>query len=167
MSVVACRVTESGYEIAADSITVMGWTQSRGENVKHSKLFEVDGIVIGGVGLAEESVLMGIFCRTHKPADADTQSVVEFLVEFAEWKKDRTDNRDLENSFIFGLGGKAFSTCQYCVTEITKYDAIGAGMDYALAALHLGKDARSAVETAIELSIYCEGPVRHFSKGAE
>ena len=55
MSVVACRVTKEGYEIAADSITVRGHTQTRGQNTSHSKLFEVNDLVVGAVGSAEES----------------------------------------------------------------------------------------------------------------
>lgn len=35
------------------------------------------------------------------------------------------------------------------------YFAMGAGRDYALAALHLGYDARRAVEVACALDIYC------------
>jgi hypothetical protein len=32
-------------------------------------------------------------------------------------------------------------------------------MNFALAALYLGNTAKRAVETAIELSIYCEAPI--------
>lgn len=48
------------------------------------------------------------------------------------------------------------------VDEILKYHAIGAGMDYALAALYLGATAVQSIETACELSIYCEYPIKSY-----
>lgn len=39
MSVVACRVYPDRIEIAADSIAVRGWTQSKGANVNYSKVW--------------------------------------------------------------------------------------------------------------------------------
>ena len=42
--------------------------------------------------------------------------------------------------------------------------AIGAGEDYALASLHLGHTAKEAVETACELSVYCERPVKSLTR---
>ena len=40
MAVVVAKITEDGFEIAADSITSIGYTQSKGQNVNFSKLFE-------------------------------------------------------------------------------------------------------------------------------
>jgi len=48
------------------------------------------------------------------------------------------------------------------VQRVEKFEAIGAGSDFALAALFLGKDSREAVEVACQLSIYCEEPIISF-----
>ena len=160
MSVVACKITENGYQIAADSITVRGYTQTKGNNTKRSKLFEVNGMVIGCVGVAEESSLLRIFATTHRPSSATEEGLLEFLVEFFDWKNKKTNNGSIENSYLIGLEGKVFSIDEWLVEEITTYEAIGAGMDFALAALYLGHDAVKAIETAIELSVFCEGPVQ-------
>jgi ATP-dependent protease HslVU (ClpYQ) peptidase subunit len=167
MSVVVCRILEGGgYEIASDSISVRGITQSKGENSKFSKLFEENDIVVGGVGTAREIALMQLYCRTHKPSDASESAMLEFISEFVGWKKDKTNEAGIENSYMIGFGGKVFDVEGWFIHEITTYEAIGAGMNYALTALYLVKSAREAVEVAIHLSIYCEGPVVLISKPA-
>ena len=57
MSIVCCSVSEKHIDISSDSITVRGYVQDKGRN-KQAKLFEVNGLVIGGVGLAEETSLL-------------------------------------------------------------------------------------------------------------
>ena len=47
----------------------------------------------------------------------------------------------------------------FYVKEITDYMAIGAGMDFALAALYLGSSVKDAIKTACHLSILCEEPI--------
>lgn len=41
-------------------------------------------------------------------------------------------------------------------------DALGSGSPYALTCLHLGLDAKKAVQTACELDLYSGGPVKTF-----
>jgi ATP-dependent protease HslVU (ClpYQ) peptidase subunit len=159
MSVVACRIKESGYEIAADSITTRGFIQTKGQTTDHVKLYETNGMVIGGVGSAEENSLLRLFAETHRPSKPDEYSILEFISEFSEWKKKKTDNAGIKNSFLIGFQGNVFHVEQWHVAKIKSYMAIGAGMSFALAALHLGHSAKEAVETAIELSVYCEEPV--------
>jgi ATP-dependent protease HslVU (ClpYQ) peptidase subunit len=165
MSVVACKIYPSGYEIGADSITVRGWTQTKGQTTTLSKLFKVNGLVIGGTGTAEENSLMRLFSETHKPSRPDEQSVLEFLSEFSDWKNKRTNKQELGNSFLIGIDNKVFAVEQWLVEEVTSYEAIGAGQDYALAALHLGHDVSQAIGVAIELSVMCEGPIQTIRVG--
>ncbi|MBT7191533.1 MAG: hypothetical protein HN916_15240 [Anaerolineae bacterium] len=163
MSIVACKITKEGYEIAADSISVRGSTQTK-NNTSRSKLVEVNNMVIGSVGLAEESSLLQIFAKTHQPAAATEEGILEFWSEFSEWKKKRTDRSNIENSYFIGIDGIVFYINHWLIASVTSYQAIGAGMDFALAVLHLGHNAEAAVETAIELSIYCESPVQVVKK---
>ncbi len=164
MSVVAVRVTDKGYTVAADSIGVLGYTQTKGENVNMVKLKEVNGIVIGGVGYAEETNLLCLFCETRKP-ETDTQSsLLTFLSEFSDWKFKKTGKYYGGNHYIIVLGDKVYSVMGYEIDQVTSYWAIGAGMDFALASLHLGHTPEEAVSTAIELSVYCENPIRVIKK---
>lgn len=166
MSVVACRVLDGGYEMAADSISVRGYTQTRGSNTAFTKLFEVNGMDIGASGTAEEAQLMRLFAGTHRPARADELAVLEFLGEFATWKDKKTGSSTLENSYLFGFDGVLFHVEEWMISIVTGYEAIGWGFDYALAALYLGHSAAKAVETAIELSVFCEGPIQAITRKA-
>lgn len=159
MSVVACRITETGYEIAADSITTRGIIQTKGQTTDHVKLYETNDMVIGGVGSAEDNSLFRLFAETHRPSNPDELSMLEFISEFSEWKKKKTDNATIKNSYLIGFQNDIFHVEQWHVSKIKTYMAIGAGMSFALAALYLGHSAEKAVETAIELSTQCEAPI--------
>ncbi|MCP4140026.1 MAG: hypothetical protein GY755_07010 [Chloroflexi bacterium] len=159
MSIVACKITKEGYEIAADSISVRGSTQTK-NNTNRSKLVEVNNMVIGSVGYAEESSLLQIFAKTHQPAAATEEGILEFWGEFSGWKKKRMDRGDIDNAYFIGFDDIVFYINHWLIASVTSYEAIGAGKDFALAALHLGHSPEAAVETAIELSIFCEAPVQ-------
>ena len=164
MSVVACKILPNGYEIASDSISVRFWTQSKGGNTKFSKLFEVNDVVVGSVGYAEESSLLQMYCATRKPSEATEPAILEFFSEFSSWKKKKAEKSGLDNAYLVGFNGKVFSINGWFIQEVLKYEAIGAGMDFALAALYLDNSAHDAVKVACELSIYCEEPIQVISK---
>jgi ATP-dependent protease HslVU (ClpYQ) peptidase subunit len=145
--------------MAADSITTRGYIQTKGQTTDHVKLYETNEMVIGGVGSAEENSLFRLFAETHRPSSPEELSMLEFISEFSEWKKKKTDNAALKNSFLIGFQGTVFHVEHWHVSKIKSYMAIGAGMSFALAALYLGHSAEKAVETAIELSTQCEEPI--------
>jgi len=161
MSVVCCRIYPDSIEIASDSIIVTGWTQSKSNN-DYSKLIQVNGMTIGSVGVCSESSMFQIFCKTHRPKEADADSMLDFLSEFLDWKKKKTDSYELTNQYIIVYKSKAFLAYGFFVDEIKTYEAIGAGMDYALASLYLGNTVDKSVQVACELSVYCEMPVKKF-----
>jgi ATP-dependent protease HslVU (ClpYQ) peptidase subunit len=158
MSIVCCRVTPYEISIASDSIVVRGYTQGKDKN-KFAKLFKVNDLIIGSVGYAEESSLFRIYCSTRQPASISENDILIFISEFAQWKKERTTIYSIENSYIIIFNNKAFHIEGFFVNEILDYEAIGAGMDFALATLYLGHDVEKAVETACELSVFCEKPI--------
>lgn len=164
MSCVAARITNDGLEIAADSITARGWTQRKGDHTKFSKLMEINGMVIGASGLVAEIGAFHAFAATHKPTQATQAAILEYLSEFAEWKKKRTDGAKLEAAYLLWYSGKLFHVFGWGVHDITTFEAIGAGEDFALAAMYLGHSPEEAVKVAIELSVYCEGPIRVIKK---
>ncbi len=164
MSVVACRVDDKGYSIAADSITVRGWTQDKGAKSTASKLFEENGLIIGGVGTVEEIGLLQIFTSTHQIAGEDESSVLGFISEFSDWKKKKMDNPGIENAYLIGMDRSVFYIRGWNVMRIVTYEAIGAGSDFALAALYLGHTAREAVLVATELSVLCEKPIQELGR---
>jgi ATP-dependent protease HslVU (ClpYQ) peptidase subunit len=156
MSVVAVKVTKNKITIGADSILVSGWTQ---EKDKLAKLGEVNGMVIGDVGNAQEGALFMVFCKTRKPREASVDALIEFMSEFQDWLNKKIGETTLKNEYIIIFDGKAFLMEGFYIKEITDYTAIGAGMDFALAALYLGNSVKEAIKAACHLSVMCEEPV--------
>lgn len=159
MSVVAVKVTNKKITIGADSIIAFGWTQ---EKDKLAKLEEVNGMIIGSVGVAQEGALFRVFCRTRKPRAADVESIVDFMSDFQDWSKNKIDDSTIENGYILVFDKKVFNIEGFYVKEVTDYTAIGAGMDFALAALYLGNSVEESIKAACHLSVYCEEPVNMF-----
>ncbi len=156
MSVVAVRVKKNKIVIGADSIIVSGWTQ---EKDKLAKLNEVNVMVIGDVGDAQEGALFLVFCKTRKPREASVDALVEFMSEFQDWLNNKIGDSKLENQYIIVLEGKAFMLEGFFIKEVTDYTAIGAGMDFSLSALYLGNNVKESIKAACHLSVYCEEPV--------
>jgi ATP-dependent protease HslVU (ClpYQ) peptidase subunit len=158
MSVVAVRVEKNRITIASDSIMVSGYTQLVDKN-KYSKLTKVNDMIIGSVGTCEESSLLQVFCNTHKPETETESAIINFFVEFAEWRRGKTGLHPITNSYLLIVNKNVFHIEGFFVQRITNYMAIGAGNDYALSALYLGHSVKKAVEVACELCVYCETPV--------
>lgn len=166
MSVVAVRKTDKKIKIAADSISVCGWTRME-KTIKKAKLFKVNGIIAGGVGLSSENLLLENFCLTHQPHEATEREILNFFIEFNNYLKDLGLSK-YTNAFILCFKGKAFLIYEdMYVNEINEYAAIGAGEDFALAALYLGHSAKEAVKTACELSAFVAEPIVEFEMEKE
>ena len=159
MSVVAVKVTNKKITIGADSIIAFGWTQ---EKDKLAKLEEVNGMIIGSVGVAQEGALFRVFCRTRKQRAADVESIVDFMSDFQDWLKNKIDDSTIENGYILVFDKKVFNIEGFYVKEVIDYTAIGAGMDFALAALYLGNSVKDSIKAACHLSVYCEEPLNIF-----
>lgn len=155
MSVVTVKVNKDKIEFAADSICIRGGTK----RTNIAKLAEVNQMIIGGVGFTQEINLLFIFAQTHSPLDNSEKAVMDFFFEFGKWKNDLNLGFNSENNYLFGYKGKAFYVGNLLVKEIKDYEAIGAGMDYALAALYLKHSAKEAVKVACELSCYVAEPI--------
>jgi len=156
MSVVAVKVEKDKITIGADSILVSGWTQ---EKDKLAKLNKVNDMIIGDVGDAQEGALFLMYCKTRKPREASVEALVEFMSEFQDWMAKKVDITKLENQYVIVLDKKAFMMEGFFIKEVTDYTAIGAGMDYSLAALYLGNSVKESIKAACHLSIYCEEPI--------
>lgn len=158
MSVVAVRVNEKNIEVAADSIVVRGDTMRNDSGFK--KLFKVNDMIIGAVGSAEECALFKYFCRVNLLEEPTEKCILEYMVNFLNFKINMTPNYpDLENAYIIIVGGKAFQVEGLLVQEIEEYAAIGAGEDFATAALYLGHTAEEAVKVSCALSCFVSDPI--------
>lgn len=162
MSVVAVKLYADEIEMSADSIVVCG---SRKELFygHNTKINQINDMIIGTSGTCEESSLMWLYAKNHRPAAATERDVLDFIMEFADWKRSRTGNSNIDNHYLLAFGGKAFHIQNYLVLEVDKYSAIGAGADYALAALYLEKSAPEAVKVACDLSCFVSEPIKTYT----
>ena len=158
MSVVAVRVYDKEIEMAADSIIVCGSRQELYYG-NHTKLNKINNMIIGTSGSCEEGGLMWMYAQNHRPLSPTERDVLEFFVEFVNWKKDKSSSSILNNHYLLAIEGKVFHIQNYMVLEVDKYAAIGAGADYALAALYLGSSAEKSAEVACDLSCYVAEPI--------
>lgn len=159
MSVVAVRKEKSKITIGADSIRISGWGTQ--EKDKLAKLFRVsEDMVLGAVGNCATSSLFRDFIENHLPKMNDEYGWTLLMREFAGYLGEVKSAPKFEDSvFIVVYRGKIFFLGGYFVREIKDYYAIGAGADYALAALYLGASVEKAIKAACHLSIFCEEPV--------
>ena len=158
MSVVAVRKKDGKVTIGADSIRITGWGTQ--EKDKLAKLFRVNAdMIVGTVGDSAIHSLFREFLKNHLPKSNTEYGWTTLVSEFSNHLNELKNPPKLETSaFIVVHKQKVFFIDSYFVREINDYYAIGAGMDYALAALHLGASVKEAIETACHLSIFCEKP---------
>lgn len=85
MSVVAAKVLEDKVVMAADSILVKGCSK---RNSNFAKIAGINGMIVGGVGYAQEISLMWHYMQTHKPASPTEKDVLSFIVELNNLSKE-------------------------------------------------------------------------------
>ena len=87
------------------------------------------------------------------------KDILEYIVEFSKWKQDLVGYSGISNTYLLAYDGHLFEIENMFVYEIKDYDAVGAGEDFANAALYLGHSPREAVKVACELSCYVAEPI--------
>lgn len=158
MSVTVVEVKKNKIVLVADSIRVRGYTQKKDSNAKIKKVNDIFGFAC--CGTSKETELFFLFCQSRQPRAADCTALVEFMSEFQEWLLKKIGAwTALENAYLVVFSGHAFSFHEFFCVEVLTSECHGAGEDYALTAMHLGKSAKEAVEVACELCVYCEQPV--------
>lgn len=157
MSVIAIKVTDKKITVSADSIVTTGSSQRK---TSSNKIVEVNNMLVGSVGLAQERILFQLFCETNRPKKPNISSVLDFVKAYRKFLKKKTNEEESSNDFIIVFDKTAFLISDWFIEEITDYYSIGAGADFASAALYLGHSSKKAVAVACELSIYCEAPIK-------
>ncbi len=161
MSVVAVKVYDKEIIMSADSIIVCGWQDKT--PVGNDKLFEVNGMIIGSSGDAQELTHMFLFAENHTPLDMTERGLIKFMNEFRAWRIAEFGvpaEKCVSNDYLIARQGKVFC-CNgtVYVGEVKNFYAIGAGEDYAKAALYLGHSPAEAVKVACALSCYVDEPI--------
>jgi len=158
MSIAVVKIHKDKIELGADSIIIRGDTLNNRDNDAKLKKIE-EGFCFASAGLAMEIEMFFLFCKTRKPSGNEEEDILNFFEEFREWLYKKTDMSKIGNSFLIVFEGKAFYFHKYYIKEVKDFEAIGAGRDFALAALYLEKTVKEAVKVACDLSVYCAEPV--------
>ena len=161
MSVVAARVYKDKIIMAADTIIVRGWSKRTDHDIV--KINEINGMIVGGTGYAQELSLMWQYMATHKPASATEKDVLSFIVEFSQWKRNLIGNGSVDNTYLMAYDGHLFQIEEMLVYEVSEHSAVGAGQDFANAVLYLGNSPRDAVKVACELSCFVAEPIIEYA----
>lgn len=159
MSVIAAKVYNDKIVMAADSILCAGYSK---RNTNFAKIVEINGMIAGSTGTAQEASLMWHYMNTHKPSSSSEKDVLTFLVEFIQWRSN-VDGGKVENAYLFAYQGRLFEINNMFVHEIHDFAAVGAGEDYANAALYLGHTPREAVKVACELCCFVSEPIVEYT----
>ena len=161
MSVVAVKVYKDKIVMSADSIIVSGWQDKT--PVGNNKLFEVNNMIIGSAGDAQELTHMYLFAENHSPLDMTERGVIKFMNEFRLWRIAEfgvSSEKQVSNDYLIASKGKVFLCNGVCyIGEVKDFYAIGAGEDYAKSALYLGHSPAEAVKVACALSCYVDEPI--------
>lgn len=161
MSVVTARVYKDKIVMAADSIVVRGWSKRTDHDIV--KINEINGMIVGSTGYAQELSLMWQYMTTHKPATATEKDVLAFVVEFSRWKRELIGNGSVDNTYLMAYDGHLFQIEDMLVYEVSEWSAVGAGEDFANAVLYLGNSPRDAVKVACELSCFVAEPIIEYT----
>lgn len=160
MSVVVAKVTDKYITMAADSGCFCGSGIIPAKNMNISKMEKINGMILGGVGLAEENQLFFDYMKTHILDTVDPEHIRTFVREFLGYKAELGLPNKLENEYLLAAKGKCYNIQGMFVAEITSTWAIGAGGNYSNGALYMGATARQAVEAAMTLCAYVSGIIR-------
>ena len=82
----------------------------------------------------------------------------ELFLDFFDWTRKKIGDFQFSNHYLIAFENKLFEVFPGGdVSQVSKFSAIGAGADFALAALHLGHNVIESVEVAKKLSVWCNG----------
>lgn len=162
MTTIAGKIVDDKVVLVADSRTSLGHVRVD-QTTLRSKLFKGNDTIIAGSGAVSETVLLELWCRDHSLGVGGVVRVTEWLLEFANWKKDKTEKFDINNEYLIGHSSGLYSNIGLSVTQCDQYAVGGSGLYFAMTALHLGKSLEDAVKVACELDAYSDLPIQTLS----
>jgi len=155
MTVIAVKIDKKEITIGADSLLLRGDVCDS----RCVKIFQTNGIILGTAGYYSDLILFYIFCKTHVPKTPTDDGLIDFMSEYYDWMKKKTDQKEFDDSIkIFIYKKKVFYINGFEVMVIKKYGAIGSGKKYALTALHLGNSVKESLKVASYFNPYCGAP---------
>lgn len=175
MTTIAARIVGEKVKIAWDSQVTAGDARSHGMN----KTVKINGQF--AVGVAGYLRFANIVHRTSVAAihpydlkqpgfdgyawilDELVPAWMAALRAEAENRPDKDDDIPWGRAII-ALAGRIYDVGpDFSVNSVDDFAAVGSGASFAMAALHLGKSAKQAVEVAKELDMYTGGTIKEMT----
>lgn len=158
MTVIAVDVRGEDIVIGADSQITYGY-HMRVDNPP-KLIRSKTGVILAGTGAAEGNALMRLYLENNRPREASEYAVTEFITDFRKWAHDRAKDPNLATQFLLAVDGVAYEIHDYYIALVTTFKAMGAGLEYAEAAMYLGQTVEQAIRAACHLSTACNEPIR-------
>lgn len=170
MSIVAVKVNKESIVIAGDSQTNWGGhkfnkkdTSDRQVNA-NSKIWQVNGMVLGCAGSVAHIGILQMYCKTCKPKEMNRDSIIQWVADFKKYAAELTKEgfNDISVHGIIIAEEKAFVFYDFMDAyeiKVNDFDAVGSGMWLSMGAMSVGADPIKAVETAIKYDMYCGGEI--------
>lgn len=140
-------VAFDGFRVAADKRMLNNGVAQATEKIWRVPPREGDMAAVRIIGITGDLAL-GLSMRDWWLRGADPTAFPK--KDDKEWACLWCFGRDVQGPFIYGYEGRA----HYYTTRPTQW-AAGSGRDFALAAMHLGRDAAEAVAITNQLTIEC------------
>ena len=157
--------SDSAVTYAEESIIIRPWT----------KIDRVNGLIFGCCGNPDHGSLFRSFLQMEDcfPKESTKDEMFELAANFQAYLNEfgtgsQAKAGDIQSQFHVVFQDKAWSLENFYVHEITSYDSIGCGADYARTALYLVDQKRftdpyngavSALDAACALNAFCEYPL--------
>ncbi len=119
-------------------------------------------MIMGTAGSCSIGALLREYLENHQPKTNTEHGWVALIADFAKYASGIDSNlKAADNEFLVIWRGRSFFIHNFYVLEVKDFYAIGAGRDFAFAALYLKNDVKKAIEIACELSTFCEKPIKY------
>ena len=159
---------ENGYiHICANTRVSYGYERgdSKVGGCNLDKLVKInDECFIASCGEASLSIYNELFSRINYLEGTDIKHIIDYMFKFRQYFKSMTEIKEISGYGFVVFKDKIFQIIYDSneIFEMQDFVACGSGRYYAIAALHLGKSAKEAVELSCKLDAFSELPIQEY-----
>ena len=169
MSVIAVKITPHEIVMGADTQTTYG--SNKILDSYYGKIFDINGVYLGGVGTAYENQFLRRFLEEKRlPKNFEEKDFNNLMVDFHSFlsEKSKDNNTNIANAYIMVHNNKAFIFDNWLIREIQDFESIGSGGETARTAYEVFKqlgqdpDLETILKVSCKVDLYCHEPLTIF-----